>query len=83
MTFDDITIFHHKRVDTGRFGYWVFIRVKSSKTGQAARKSLLSFFEQSLGPLSGRWQYQKHNTADYIIKLDDERDLLLLLLKRK
>ena len=83
MTFDDIKIIGHKQTSAQRFGHWVFIRNHSSKRGQALRKTVIGFFEQGLGPIGIRWQYQKCTDSDYILKLNDERDFLFFLLKIK
>ena len=83
MTFDDIKILGHKQTTAQRFGHWIFIRSHSSKRGQALRKTIIKFFEQGLGPIGGRWQYQKCTDSDYILKLDNERDFLFFLLKIK
>ena len=83
MTFDDIKIFWHRSTGARRFGYWIMLRNHSPKYGQAARKEIISFFQAGLGPMGGRWQYQKCSGGDYILKLDDERDFLFFLLKIK
>jgi hypothetical protein len=83
MTFDDIKILGHKQTTAQRFGHWIFIRNHSSKRGQALRKTVIGFFEQGLGPMGVRWQYQKCTDCDYILKLNDERDFLFFLLKIK
>jgi hypothetical protein len=83
MTFDDIRILTYKSTSAKRFGYWIFIRDNSSKHGKAARKSVMTFFEQGLGPMGERWQYQKYNSCDYILKLNDERDFLFFMLKQR
>jgi hypothetical protein len=83
MTFDDIKIIGHKQTSAQRFGHWVFIRNHSSKRGRALRKTVIGFFEQGLGPIGIRWQYQKCTDSDYILKLNDERDFLFFLLKIK
>jgi len=83
MTFDDVKLIKHKSTGARRFGYWVQLRdrrsVKDSE-GTKGRKKMLQFFEQTLGPLGGKWQYQKYN-QEYILKLNDEKDLLFLLLR--
>lgn len=83
MTFDDIKLVKHKSTGARRFGYWVQLRDRRSPSeaaGQRGRKKILNFFTQSLGPLGEKWQYQ-HIDRGYILKLNDERDLLFLLLR--
>jgi len=83
MTFDDIKIVGHKQTTAQRFGHWIFIRIHSSKKGQALRKTVIKFFELGLGQMGDRWQYQKCTDSDYILKLNDEKDFLFFLLKIK
>lgn len=83
MTFDDVKLIKHKTTGARRFGYWVQLRDRrpiQESAGVKGRKKILGFFEQSLGPLGDKWQYQKYD-QEYIIKLNDERDLLFLLLR--
>ncbi len=83
MTFDDVKLLRHKSTGARRFGYWVHFRDRrplSQSCGVRGRKMMLSFFEKSLGPLGQKWQYQK-NDQEYILKLNDEKDLLFLLLR--
>jgi hypothetical protein len=83
MTFDDIKILWHRSTGAQRFGYWIMLRSHNSKRGQAARKAIIAFFQAGLGPMGDRWQYQKCDESDYILKLNDERDFLFFLLKIK
>jgi hypothetical protein len=83
MNFDDVKLVNHRSTGARRFGYWVQIRDRrpvKDAAGVRGRKNILNFFSQSLGPLGGKWQYQKIDT-EYILKLNDERDLLFLLLR--
>jgi hypothetical protein len=82
MTFSDLKIGWHKDTGAQRFGYWISFIYNGPKQGKAARKSLIHFFEQTLGPMGVRWQYQKHN-YQFILKLDSDKDFLLFLLKLK
>ncbi len=83
MTFEDIKILWHRSTGAQRFGYWIMLRNHSPKKGQAARKAIIAFFQAGLGPMGERWQYQKCNDSEYILKLNDERDFLFFLLKIK
>lgn len=83
MTFDDVKILWHRSTGARGFGYWIFLRIHSSKHGKALRKGIINFFEQGLGPIGQRWQYQKCSDQEYILKLDNEKDFLFFLLKLK
>jgi hypothetical protein len=83
MTLEDIKILWHKSTGANRFGYWISIRNNTPKRGIAGRKSAITFFENQLGPMGTKWQYQKCDESTYILKLDDERDFLFFLLRIK
>lgn len=86
MTFDDVKLIKHQSTGAKRFGYWVHFRdqrPKAQSDGIAGKKSIRKFLETSLGPMGGKWQYQRFNQSDYFIKLDNEKDLLFLILKFK
>lgn len=86
MTFDDVKLIKHQSTGAKRFGYWVHFRdqrPRQQSEGVAGKKSIRKFLEQSLGPMGGKWQYQKFNQSDYFIKLDSEKDLLFLILRFK
>ena len=83
MTFDDVKLLKYKSTGARRFGFWVHFRDRrpvSESNGVRGRKKILKFFEESLGPLGEKWNYQKTD-GEYIVKLNDERDLLFLLLR--
>ncbi len=85
MTFDDVKLIKHSDTGARRFGYWVQFRDRrpsSEALGVRGRKSMIKFFEESLGPMGQKWQYQKHD-SEYILHLNDQRDLLFLLLRIK
>lgn len=84
MTFDDVKLIKHQSTGANRFGYWVHFRDQrpsSLSEGVKGKKSIIKFIESSLGPLGGKWQYQRFNGNDYILKLDNEKDLLFLILR--
>jgi hypothetical protein len=83
MNLDDIKIIAYNHTSARRFGYWVRIRDYRSVTGKKAKKSLVKFLEDSLGPLGQRWQYTRYENGMYEIKFDNEHDLLIFLLKAK
>lgn len=82
MKLNEFRIVSYKNVGTRKFGFWVLIRDRGKLEGKAARRSLIKFIEASLGPLGNRWQYEK-NQREIILKFNDERDLLIFLLKAK
>lgn len=83
MTLDDIKIISYNQTTAKRFGYWVRIRDYRPVKGRSARQSLIRFLESSLGPLGEKWQYTRYENGMYEIKFNDERDLLIFLLKAK
>lgn len=83
MTLDDIKIISYNQTTARRFGYWVRIKDYRKLEGRAARKGFIRFLESSLGPLGERWHYTKYSNSTYEIKFDDERDLLIFLLKAR
>lgn len=83
MNLDDIKIIAYNRTAARRFGYWVRIRDYRQTSGKRAKRGLIKFLEDSLGPLGERWQYARYENGMYEIKFDDERDLLIFLLKAK
>lgn len=83
MTLEDIKILDHKSTGARRFGHWIKIRDHRQISGIAARKSFIKFFEQTLGPLGTRWQYERRGLGDYILKLNEEKDLLIFILRAR
>jgi hypothetical protein len=84
MTFDDVKLIKHQSTNARQFGYWVHFRDQrpsSLSEGVKGKKSIIKFVESSLGPLGSRWQYQRFDVTDYILKLNNEHDLLILILK--
>lgn len=86
MTFDDVRLIKYQRTNAQRFGFWVHFRDQRPNhqaIGIAGKKSVVKFITLSLGPLGGKWQYQRFNQVDYIIKMDNEVDLLFLIMRLK
>jgi hypothetical protein len=84
MTYDDIKLIDHKNTGAKQFGFWIKFRGLKSQSiyhGRKGRKDLISFFESKLGPLGSRWQYQKLDQNEFILKINSEKDFLILLLK--
>lgn len=84
MTFDDVRLIKHQRTCAQRFGYWVQFRDQRSTAmtqGIKGKKSMLNFISQCLGPMGIKWQYQRFDQVNYIIKMDREEDLLFFVLR--
>ena len=84
MTFDDVRLIKHQRTGAQRFGYWVQFRDQrpnSETQGVKGKKSMLKFITQCLGPMGIKWQYQRFDQVNYIIKMDQETDLLFFVLR--
>jgi hypothetical protein len=85
MNLEDIRVIKYHSNLSKRFGHWVFIldrRPQYQSLGKKGKKSLIDYFESLFGTLGVRWQYSKSDYG-FIIKLNDERDLLIFLLKFK
>jgi hypothetical protein len=83
MTFDDVKLLKYTSTGAKRFGFWIHFRDQRPVTesnGIRGRKKILEFFEERLGPLGEKWNYQKID-KEYILKLNSDRDLLFLLLR--
>lgn len=81
MKLEDIKIVNYRHTGARRFGYWVNIRDYRKVDGVYARKTFVKFLENTLGPLGLKWQYQRYDQGNYVIKFNDEKDLLIFLLK--
>lgn len=85
MNLEDIRVIKYHSNLSKRFGHWIFIldrRPQNQSLGKKGKKSLIKYFESLFGILGVRWQYSKSDYG-FIIKLDEERDLLIFLLKFK
>jgi hypothetical protein len=81
---DSFRIIKHYSNISKRYGNWiVFMDMRSDvvREGRKGRKLFIKEVEQLFGPLGLRWQFQQSSDYEYILKLDDERDLLFFLLK--
>ena len=86
MNSDNIKIVNYYSLNTTRFGHWVRIndyRYGKDSEGRKGRKNFIKFLETFFGPIGQRWQYQKEDNHRYLIKFDQEKDLLFFLLKIK
>jgi len=84
MNFDDVRLVKHQQTGAKRFGFWIHLRDKRPNRlsfGKFGKKTVRIFFEQSLGPMGEKWQYEKFGSEDYFLKLDNEKDFLFFLLR--
>lgn len=84
MNFDDVKLIKHHYTGANRFGFWVHLRDRrpvALSSGRLGKKTIRKFIEQNLGPMGEKWQYEKFNTSDYFLKLNDEKDFLFFLLR--
>ena len=86
MTTDDIRVIRYHRGISNRFGHWIFFQDKRparGTIGTRGRKNLIRYLESVFGPIGVKWNYEKIDQVIYILKLNDEKDLLIFLLKYK
>jgi hypothetical protein len=83
MNQNDIRLIKFGNAGTKRFGYWIHFRDRRNLAGLKARKSLIKFFDSCFGPLGDKWQYTKTSADEYIVKVEDEKHLMIFLLKLK
>lgn len=86
MTQDDIKVIKYHRGISRRYGHWILFQDKrpnNETIGSRGRKDLIRYLESVFGPLGVKWNYEKAHDFVYILKLDDEKDLLIFLLKYK
>lgn len=73
-------ILWHKDTGAKRYGYWIGLRYEEKLSIRNLRKSIIKQLEFHLGPMGVKWHYQLDH-YQIILKLDDEKDFLFLLLK--
>lgn len=83
MNLQDIKVIKYVRTESKKFNFWVEIKDYSNLSGKRARKNMIKFFEAGLGPLGKKWEYSCYDHGSFVIKFDNEKDLLLFLLKAK
>jgi hypothetical protein len=86
MNQEDIKIIKYLDLGTKRFQYWLTLidcRGGNQTSGKKGKKTLIKYLESLFGPMSGRWHFQRQDEHIYVIKLDQEKDLLIFLLKFK
>jgi hypothetical protein len=85
MNIEDVRVIKYHSNLSKRFGHWISIldrRPQYQSLGKKGKKSLISYFESLFGTIGVRWQYSKSDRG-FIIKLDNECDLVIFLLKFK
>ena len=83
MTPFEFTVVNYKSLGTRKFAHWVRIRPHRSFTGRQGRKEFITYFNSILGPLGTKWEYLKEHNDFYILKFNEESNLLFFLLKYK
>jgi hypothetical protein len=84
MNQDDLRIIKYHLDLSRRFGNWVLIQDRSARfSGKKRKKEFVNYIESLFGSLGIRWQYSGVEDSRYIIKLNTEQDLMILLLKFK
>lgn len=84
--FEDFRIIKYKSVETKKFSFWIHLqdrRAPSYRLGARARHNFIKQIECFLGPIGSRWQYSRHGDDIYILKLENDIDLTMLLLRAK
>jgi hypothetical protein len=82
MSQEKVKIERYLSTDSKNFGYWIMIYAKFGE-GKRGRKRLINFFESSIGKLGESFQYQRYGDHRYILKLHNEKDALIFLMKLK
>jgi hypothetical protein len=86
MNQEDIKVIEYTNLNTKRFQYWLTFfdcRAGNQTSGKKGKKTLIKYLESLFGPLGQRWHFQRQSEQVYTVKLDQERDLLIFLLKFK
>ena len=86
MNQEDIRVIKYTDLGTKRFQYWLTLldcRSGNQTSGKNGKRTLIKYLESLFGPLGQRWHFQRQNEQTYTVKLDQEKDLLIFLLKFK
>ena len=78
----DYKVVRYHSTKAKRYAFWLTVSSQEYQN-RIARKTFIDFVETNLGPLGNRWQYQKVSSTRFILKLCEEQDALLFLLKFK
>lgn len=82
ITFEFIVL-DYKSLGTRKFAHWVRIKPNRNFEGRAGRKQFITYFNSILGPLGEKWEYLREHNNFYILKFNEESNLLFFLLKYK
>jgi len=80
----DYKLLAYYNFESKKFGHWALIKDFNKKTitsGRRDRSDFIKTIEQSFGKLGTKWHYQKDDSDTFYLKFDDEKDLLMLLLR--
>ena len=86
MTHDDLRVIKYVISSARAFRYWILLRdYRPGKRilGRHGRLEFINYFQALFGPIGQKWYYQKLDKHTYIIRLNSEADLIILLLKFK
>lgn len=84
MSAESIRVEKFIKTNCKRYRYWLIFRKPcNSLTTKQDRKTFIDFIQNILGPIGNKWQYQKQDFGNFILKIDSEQDALFLLLKYK
>lgn len=84
--FEDFRIIKYKSLETKKYSFWVQLqdrRPPQQRQGSKARRDFITQIESFIGPMGSRWQYSRHGDDIYILKLENDIDLTMLLLRAK
>ncbi len=84
--FEDFRILKYKSLETKKFSFWIHLqdrRAPQHRLGIKARRDFIKQIECFLGPMGSRWQYSRYGNDIYILKLENDIDLTMLLLRAK
>ena len=78
----DYRVVRYHSTKAKKYSFWLTVS-SIEHCDRVARKTFIDFVENNLGPIGNRWQYQKISSTRFILKLCEEQDALLFLLKFK
>jgi hypothetical protein len=78
----DYKVVRYHSTKAKKYSFWLTVS-SIEYCDRVARKTFIDFVENNLGPIGNRWQYQKISSTRFILKLCEEQDALLFLLKFK
>lgn len=81
MNWKEFKLIKTNNVNSKRFSFWITFRNRSDLNKKQQRKNLIKYLTECLGPLGNRWEYSHVYDNIFILKLNNEKDFLLVLLK--